>query len=134
MAGSTTIIVPGTTAPGATVPGNASVGSDSARIGQGMLNGLVARLKALGVPPTSYIMIDTASGEYVTGKSPEEAGKRFQSMHPGAVGWMCMFGDLDGARDAAPPVDEGDGDEPDQPLKPSPHTGRPTNRRAPQRR
>jgi hypothetical protein len=38
--------------------------------------------------------VDNVSGEFVTGKTPEEAGQRFKSMHPGAKGWMQRFGDV----------------------------------------
>jgi len=68
--------------------------ASTAQKGESLLKKLAPTLQRRGVPPGSYIVVDTVSGAFVTGKTPEEASQRFQSMHPGADGWMQRFGDV----------------------------------------
>ncbi len=72
-------------APGASRP---------ARKGKSILEKLAPGLQKRGVPSSSYIVVNTTSGDFVTGKTREEAGERFKRMHPGAKGWMQRFGDV----------------------------------------
>jgi hypothetical protein len=66
----------------------------TAHKGKSMLRKLGPTLRRRGVPAESYIVVDIVSGEFVTGKTREQAGQRFKSMHPGATGWMQRFGDV----------------------------------------
>jgi hypothetical protein len=66
----------------------------TARKGKSLLKRLGPTLRRRGVPADSYIVVDILSGEFVTGRTREQAGQRFKSMHPGATGWMQRFGDV----------------------------------------
>ena len=73
-----------------------SGGASTAQKGKSMLKKLAPALQRRRVPADSYIVVDIVSGEFVTGKTQEEAGQRFKSMHPGANGWMQRVADLIG--------------------------------------
>lgn len=64
--------------------------------GKALLQELAATLLARGVPGSGYVMVDIIGGEFVTGKTPEEARHRFEALHPGAEGWMQRFSDVVG--------------------------------------
>ena len=66
----------------------------TAPIGKSILEKLAPSLHRRGVPTTNYIVVNTATGDFVTGKTREEARERFRGMHPGAKGWMQRFGDV----------------------------------------
>ena len=68
--------------------------SRTAQRGRSILEKLAPSLHKRGVPSTSYIVVNTTSGDFVTGKTREEARERFKGMHPGAKGWMQRFGDV----------------------------------------
>ena len=68
--------------------------SRTAQKGKSILEKLAPSLQKRGVPSSSYIVVNTTSGDFVTGKTREEAGERFKRMHPGANGWMQRFGDV----------------------------------------
>ena len=51
-------------------------------------------LVKLGVPADRYIKINIETGEFVTGKSPEETHSRFEQMYPGDIGWLQICGRL----------------------------------------
>ena len=68
--------------------------SRTAQKGRSILEKLAPSLQKRGVPRSSYIVVNTTSGEFVTGKTRGEAGERFKRMHPGAKGWMQRFGDV----------------------------------------
>jgi hypothetical protein len=38
--------------------------------------------------------VNPDTGEFVTGKTPDEARRRFASLHPGVVGLMQRFADV----------------------------------------
>ena len=64
--------------------------------GTAILKQLGPGLAKRGVPETSYVMVNLANGEFVTGKTKAETAQRFESMHPGAEGWMQLVGDVIG--------------------------------------
>ena len=66
----------------------------TARRGRSILKKLAPSLQSRGVPADSYIVVDIVSGEFVTGRTREQAGQRFKSMHPGANGWMQRVADV----------------------------------------
>jgi hypothetical protein len=87
-----------------------------AQTGETILRQLAPSLQQRGVPRTNYIIVNTANGEFVTGKSEAEARQRFTLMHPGVEGWMQQFGavidgpdapvaTIEAATDSAPPVE-----------------------------
>ena len=75
------------------------IANSAARKGKLLLNTLASSLQDRGVPLTSYVMVNLASGEFVTGKTWEEAYKRFELMHAGEEGWIQLLGDVVGKRD-----------------------------------
>ena len=66
----------------------------TAQKGKNILEKLAPSLQERGVPSSSYIVVNTTSGDFVTGKTREEASERFKSLHPGAEGWMQRFSDV----------------------------------------
>lgn len=78
--------------------------------GAAMLKQLGPSLAKRGVPETSYVMVNLANGAFVTGKTKAETEQRFESLHPGAEGWMQLVGDVIGvslAADAAGDAEPG---------------------------
>jgi hypothetical protein len=69
----------------------------TASIGKSILETLAPSLHKRGVPSARYIVVNTTTGDFVTGKTREEARERFKGMHPGAKGWMQQFGNVGGA-------------------------------------
>jgi hypothetical protein len=59
---------------------------------------LAPSLQDRGVPAASYIIVNPVNGEFVTGKTREQASRRFACMHPGVEGWMQRFADVIGER------------------------------------
>lgn len=78
--------------------------------GDAILKHLGPGLRKRGVPESSYVMVNLANGEFVTGKTKTETEQRFRSLHPGAEGWMQLVGDVIGV---TPPDDD---DEPALPA------------------
>ena len=74
--------------------GSGAGASRTAQRGKSILEKLAPSLHRRGVPSTSYIVVDTTTGDFVTGKTREEARERFKGLHPGAEGWMQRFGDV----------------------------------------
>jgi hypothetical protein len=66
----------------------------TASIGKSILETLAPSLHKRGVPSARYIVVNTTTGDFVTGKTREEARERFKGMHPGAKGWMQRFGNV----------------------------------------
>ncbi len=64
--------------------------------GNAILKRLAPALATRGVPETSYVMVNLANSEFVTGKTKAETQARFSAMHPGAEGWMQLVGDVTG--------------------------------------
>lgn len=64
------------------------------RNGKAILKRLASGLRQRGVPNSSYIIVNTANGEFVTGKTKDEARQRFALMHSGVEGWMQQLGDV----------------------------------------
>ena len=75
----------------------------SATRGNAILQALGPALAKRGVPETSYVMVNLANSEFVTGKTKAETQARFSALHPGAEGWMQLVGDVIGVslRDTA---------------------------------
>ena len=69
--------------------------------GTAILKQLGPSLAKRGVPETSYVMVNLANGEFVTGKTKAETMQRFASLHPGAEGWMQLVGEVIGVSLAA---------------------------------
>ena len=80
----------------------------AAEHGTAILKQLGPSLAKRGVPATSYVMVNLANGEFVTGKTKAETAQRFESMHPGAEGWMQLVGDVIGVTLAGNAGDEAD--------------------------
>lgn len=64
--------------------------------GEVLLKALAPSLKKRGVPTASYVMVNILSGEFVTGKTLNEAAQRFKNAHPDGIGWVRRFGDIVG--------------------------------------
>ena len=79
------------------------------QMGKAILKMLAPSLQKRGVPSSCYIMVNILNDEYVTGKTRAQARKRFNSMHPGADGWMERFEDVTGEPDE-PSVVSGNSD------------------------
>jgi hypothetical protein len=62
--------------------------------GRAILNTLCPNLQERGVQKNAYVMVNLANSLFVTGRSADEAMKRFDCMHPGAEGWMQRFGEV----------------------------------------
>jgi hypothetical protein len=62
--------------------------------GKAILRTLAPSLQDRGVAETSYIIVNPGTGEFVTGKTPDEARRRFASLHPGVEGLMQRFADV----------------------------------------
>ena len=71
-------------------------GDATAVQGNAILKQLGPALAKRGVPETSYVMVNLANSEFVTGKTKAETQARFAAMHPGAEGWMQLVGDVIG--------------------------------------
>ena len=71
-------------------------GDATAVQGNAILKQLGPALAKRGVPETSYVMVNLANSEFVTGKTKAETQARFSAMHPGAEGWMQLVGDVTG--------------------------------------
>ena len=90
-------------------PQRAQIVGSVGQMGKAILKMLAPSLQKHGVPSSCYIMVNVLNHEYVTGKSPAQTRKRFDSMHPGADGWMERFGNVTGVPDE-PSVVSGNGD------------------------
>ncbi len=126
--------------------GEPESGSDAtATQGNAILKRLGPALATRGVPETSYVMVNVANSEFVTGKTKAETQARFAAMHPGAEGWMQLVGDVigvslaDRARAEAAADGELDSDAPDDgevvggPAPRNPSSPRWSGRRGPSR-
>lgn len=82
------------------------VRASQTKSGKELLQDMAASLQARGVPASSYIVIDVIAGEFVTGKTPEEARLRFELLHPGVKGWMQRFSDVIGGPEELPDTAE----------------------------
>ena len=120
-------------------------GDATAVQGNAILKQLGPALAKRGVPETSYVMVNLANSEFVTGKTKAETQARFAAMHPGAEGWMQLVGDVigvslaDRARAKAMVDGEPDLDTPDDgevvggPAPRNPSSPRWSGRRGPSR-
>ena len=89
-------------AAGSATPADAGPQSQTAsEHGAAILKQLGPSLAKRGVPETSYVMVNLANGAFVTGKTKAETEQRFESLHPGAEGWMQLVGDVIGVSLAA---------------------------------
>jgi hypothetical protein len=66
----------------------------TASIGKSILETLAPSLHKRGVPGARYIVVNTTTGDFVTGRTREEARERFKVMHAGAKGWMQRLGNV----------------------------------------
>jgi hypothetical protein len=106
--------------------GGAVVASATAVAGRALLKQLGPSLRELGVPSTSYIIVNIASGRFVTGKTRQEANQRFAILHAGAKGFMQRVGDVTGDPQApATNLRSPDDGASRAPHAASPDTGRP---------
>lgn len=76
------------------LPQHAKNAGSTSRKGKVQFEALAPVLKDRGVPSSSFIMINVSNGSFVTGKTPEEVGQRFELMHTGAEGWMQRVGEV----------------------------------------
>ena len=105
--------------------------------GDAILKHLGPGLRKRGVPESSYVMVNLANGEFVTGKTKAETEQRFRSMHPGAEGWMQLVGDVIGVtpttEDDEPALSESDTTAPGAGKPRNPSVRRWNGRRGPAR-
>jgi hypothetical protein len=64
------------------------------RSGEHLLKTLAPELEKRGVQSSSFVMIDIGSGEFVTGRTREEALQRFDMLHPNGIGCVSRVSDL----------------------------------------
>ena len=55
---------------------------------------LAAEIRALDLPRGSYVIVEVASGAYVTAPSRLDALLTFRARYPEATGWACRIEDL----------------------------------------
>lgn len=58
---------------------------------------LATELRKLDLPRGSYVIVEVASGQYVTGCSRMAARNVFREKFPDATGWACRVEDLPSA-------------------------------------
>ena len=59
-----------------------------------LLVSIATELIKRNVPGERFIKLNLATGDFVTGKSADEADRRFEQMHPGVIGWMERLADM----------------------------------------
>ncbi len=64
------------------------------RSGEQLLKTLTPELQKRGVQSSSFVMIDVRNGEFVTGRTREEALQRFDMLHPNGIGCVSQVSDL----------------------------------------
>ena len=67
------------------------------RTGTAHLTRLAAEIRVLSLPRGSYVIVDVASGGYVTGLSRSSARDAFRARYPKGPGWACRIEDLPSA-------------------------------------
>lgn len=58
---------------------------------QQALSALAPDLRRRGVPEASFVMIDPATAQFVTGKTEAETRRRFAALHPAASGHIRLM-------------------------------------------
>jgi hypothetical protein len=62
--------------------------------GERLLKALAPELLKRGVQNGSFVMVNISNGEFVTGRTREEAIRRFDMLHPYGVGCVAHFEDI----------------------------------------
>lgn len=62
--------------------------------GDRLLKALAPELLKRGVPSGSFLMVNIGNGEFVTGRTREEALRRFDMLHPYGIGCVAQFEDI----------------------------------------
>jgi hypothetical protein len=62
--------------------------------GERLLKALAPELLKRGVQTGSFVMVNIGNGEFVTGRTREEALRRFDMLHPYAIGCVAQFEDI----------------------------------------
>jgi len=64
------------------------------RSGERLLKTLAPELEKLRVQSSSFVMIDVGTGEFVTGRTREQALQRFDMLHPNGIGCVSQVSDI----------------------------------------
>jgi hypothetical protein len=62
--------------------------------GERLLKTLAPELLKRGVQTGSFVMVNIGNGEFVTGRTREEALRRFDMLHPYGTGCVAQFEDI----------------------------------------
>jgi hypothetical protein len=76
---------------GSTHKANPNCGEQS---GERLLKALTPELLKRRVQNGSFVMVNMANGEFVTGRTREEAVRRFDMLHPYGTGCVVQFEDI----------------------------------------